>query len=155
MTRIAVFSDTHGDLLRLDAAMALAGPLNAFLHLGDYAVDALRIAERTGLPYYAVQGNCDMASGFPSEQTVAFEKATLLITHGHRYPGIYELACRAESLHCAAALFGHTHKPLLQNSGAVILINPGSLSRPRFGSQPSFCVLEIEKNAVHIKMLPL
>ncbi|MDO4572690.1 MAG: metallophosphoesterase family protein, partial [Clostridia bacterium] len=57
MTRVLVFSDTHGDLQRLDAAMARAGEADAFLHLGDFGADAQRIAERRPMPYHAVCGN--------------------------------------------------------------------------------------------------
>lgn len=155
MTRVAVFSDTHGDLSRLDAALLRMELVQAFLHLGDYGGDARRIAEKLSLPYHAVRGNCDAASDFPREQVVQFEKAALFLTHGNLYPDIYSLAYKAEENRCAAALYGHTHEPLLRACGATLIINPGSLSRPRFGSRPSFCVLCIDGQSVQVQMITL
>ena len=42
--RIAVFSDTHGNLSRLPAAQARLGRVDAVIHLGDHCRDAERIA---------------------------------------------------------------------------------------------------------------
>lgn len=155
MTRIAVFSDTHGDLSRLDAAIRRMEPVDAFLHLGDFGSDARRIAETLRLPYHAVRGNCDAASDFPRERIVRYENAALYLTHGDRYPDIYSLAYRAEEKHCAAVLFGHTHEPLMRASGPILIVNPGSLSRPRFGYRPSCCVLSIEGGSVRVEMCSL
>lgn len=155
MKRVAVFSDTHDDLSRLDAAMRAIEPVESFLHLGDFSSDAARIAEKIKLPYHAVCGNCDANHDLPSEEIVHYEKTALLLTHGHLYPQIDSLAYRAEELHCAAALFGHTHLPQLSASGRVLLINPGSLSRPRLPSRPSFCVLSISGQEIRVQMVSL
>lgn len=155
MTRVAVFSDTHGDLGRLDAAMARCAPVDAFLHLGDFAGDARRIAEALSLPYHAVRGNCDAASDFPAERIVRFENAALFITHGNQYANTCSLADKAEKNHCAAVLFGHTHEPLLAARGPLLIVNPGSLSRPRFSARPSFCVLSIEGADIRVQMIAL
>lgn len=153
--RIAVFSDTHGDLTRLDAAMQAVEPVDVFLHLGDFSSDAARIAKRLMLPYHAVRGNCDTRHDFPSEQVVQYEKTALLLAHGHQYPNTDSLAYRAEELHCAAALYGHTHQPQLSASGRILLINPGSLSRPRNASKPSFCVISIIGAELRVQMISL
>lgn len=155
MTRIAVFSDTHGNLSGLDAAMRAIEPVDGFLHLGDFSSDALRIADQLNLPYHAVRGNCDTKGDFPSELVVQYEKTALLLAHGHQYPQIDSLAYRAEEQHCAAALFGHTHLPLLSAFGRILLINPGSLSRPRTSYKPSFCVLSITGAELHVQMVAL
>ena len=155
MTRIAVFSDTHGDLSRLDAAMRAIEPVDSIIHLGDFASDAVRMADKLNLPYHAVRGNCDTRRGFPGELVVHYEKTALLLAHGHQYPQMDSFAYKAEAQHCAAALFGHTHLPLLSAFGRVLLINPGSLSRPRASSKPSFCVLSITGAELRVQMVPL
>ena len=155
MIRIAVFSDTHGDLSRLDAAMRLIQPVQAIIHLGDFAADAARIAAALGLPYQAVRGNCDASDAFPAEQVVWYEKTSLLLTHGNRYGSGWMLAHETKQRHCKAALFGHSHVPLLRNEGGILLINPGSLSHPRGGSTHGFCVLAVENAELSVQMVPL
>ncbi|MCR4850866.1 MAG: metallophosphoesterase family protein, partial [Lachnospiraceae bacterium] len=43
-------------------------------------------------------------------------------------------------------MFGHTHKPLVDLSGPVIAVNPGSLTYPRQnGRRSSYIVMEAEE----------
>ena len=156
MTRVAVFSDTHGLLVRLPAAMARLGSVDAFVHLGDFASDAADIARALCVPYTAVRGNCDYGERrTPRECVAEYGGARLLLTHGDAYASTYALACRAEERRCAAALFGHTHTPLLTAQGALLIINPDSLSQPRYGSAPSCALLTIEHGDVDVRMLSL
>lgn len=155
MTRIGVFSDTHGNLSALPRALELAGPLDAFVHLGDYGSDGANIEKQTGLPYHAVRGNCDFSSALPRQRVVAFEQAQILLLHGDGVSSTYQLALLAEQAHCSAALFGHTHTPLLTAQGKILLLNPGSLSMPRGGSGPAFAVLTVEGRQVNAKIIAL
>ena len=42
-------------------------------------------------------------------------------------------------------MFGHSHKPVIEKSGDVTVINPGSISRPRQdGFRPTYMVMNIE-----------
>ena len=44
-------------------------------------------------------------------------------------------------------MFGHTHKPLLDNSKGIIMLNPGSVSYPRQdGHLPSYALMEIDSS---------
>jgi len=44
-------------------------------------------------------------------------------------------------------MFGHTHKPMVDQIGSVLALNPGSLSYPRqSGRRPSYIVLELSKD---------
>ena len=153
--RVAVFSDTHWQLFNLDAALSRAGALDAFLHLGDDGSDAERIAARLNVPWYAVRGNTDFGSALPKERVAELGGARLLLTHGDAYVSTFALASKAEEQRCKAVLFGHTHTPLLTAYGAVLILNPGSLSLPRNGSAPSFAVLTIEDGDVNAKMISL
>lgn len=150
--QVGVFSDTHGDLLRLSAAIQRAGTPDCFLHLGDYGSDADTISAMLGIPGYAVRGNCDYASNLPRERVVTLAGANLLLVHGDSIRSTYTLAMKAEEAHCCAVLFGHTHQPLLTASGPILIINPGSLSMPRYGSAPSFGMLSIEGGNVDVKL---
>lgn len=157
MTRIGVFSDTHGRLSNLSAALDRAGTLDGFLHLGDFGSDAEPIARRLPVPYHAVRGNCDYSGNLPRQLVVTYEDASLLLLHGDAYArrGTYALALLAEENRCHAVLFGHSHTPLLAAQGDVLVLNPGSLSCPRCSSAPSFAVLTIDGRHVHAKVLAL
>jgi len=43
----------------------------------------------------------------------------------------------------SACLFGHTHVPHKSYSEGLLVLNPGSLSRPRNGWGPSFALLTV------------
>ncbi len=155
MTRIGVFSDTHGLLAALPRALELAGPLDGFLHLGDFGSDGERIASQTRLPFHAVRGNCDFSSTLPRQLVVTFEQANILMLHGDSFSSTYQLALLGEQNHCGTVLFGHTHTPLLAAQGPILLLNPGSLSQPRCASAPSFGVLTIQDADVNAKIITL
>ncbi len=155
MQRVAVFSDTHGQLSALPSALDKAGKLDAFLHLGDFGEDAKQIAKIIPVPYCAIRGNCDFNSHLPREHIAEFENVSLMMVHGDSYRSEYELSLFAEENHCQAILFGHTHTPLLSAQGAILLINPGSLSLPRYCSRPSFSILTIDGRDIHVQMISL
>lgn len=172
MTRIGVISDTHGSLAAIDACVKSAGAVDGWFHLGDYASDARRLAELTGLPVFSVLGNCDgysygdaVEDSFPagqsspaSERIVTVEGARIFLTHGHHYDvdlGPWTLSYRAEELKAHAALYGHTHRALLSAYGSVLLLSPGSPSRPRGLSKPGFAILEVNGKDVNARLITL
>ena len=158
MKRVAVISDTHGRFTRLPAALhkiKKAGGVEMLLHLGDYGSDAEMIAEKLDVPFVAVRGNNDYFSNLPRKKIVQVEDASLLLVHGDAYYNLSPLIREAKQERCAAVLFGHTHVPLLQADGALLIINPGSLSLPRQGYAASFALLEINGADVNVKMISL
>lgn len=52
--RIGIVSDTHGDLKALQKVLDQAGPVDLWLHAGDYSQDAPYIEAETNLPVMAV-----------------------------------------------------------------------------------------------------
>lgn len=153
--RVAVFSDTHGRLDRLPAAAERLGQVDAVIHLGDLIADVEAIGQALSAPVYAVRGNGDRADRAPLERVVEVEGVRLLCVHGHLYPDLYRLSLKAEQERCDAALFGHTHVPLLEAHGRILLLNPGSLSRPRGSSRPGCALLTIAKSDLRVQMLAL
>ena len=44
-------------------------------------------------------------------------------------------------------MFGHTHRPYLDDSQGIIVLNPGSLSYPRQqGRKPSYMIMELDES---------
>ena len=81
---------------------------------------------------YSVAGNCDFGALEPLDGLAAFDSVVLFYTHGHMYGVKYDLDTLAEAAAARGAevaLFGHTHIPLSEQQGTVLLFNPGSCGR--------------------------
>ncbi len=126
--KLLVFSDSHGSIEAM-RRIALREAPDRIVHLGDYAADALALArELPGIPISFVPGNCDGPTRFAHTLVETYEGVTLFMTHGHRYGvkrDLLHLSLAAREAGAALALFGHTHVPLLEREGALVLLNPG------------------------------
>ena len=149
--RILIISDTHRYHNPLEDILADDGPFDMLIHCGDLEGEEDEIEWLTG-PECAcvmVPGNNDFFSTLPRERTLKLEGYTIWITHGHNYyvsmdPSIIKSEAAARGVNIV--MFGHTHKPLVDESGPVIAINPGSLTYPRQnGRRPSYIVMELEE----------
>jgi len=151
--RILVVSDTHGDWKSLVAALSLLGrSVQALLHLGDGSAD-VRSAARSGVPMppaYGVRGNVDSDSSVPLVRRFDAGGRLVFMAHGHRYPlgeGTGCLSGAAKEAGAQAFFFGHTHVPHYEERGGIVLLNPGSLSRPRGPWGPSLAVVEAPESS--------
>jgi putative phosphoesterase len=75
----------------------------------------------------------------------------ILLVHGHRYsvdvnPEI--LVDVAHSLDCDIAIHGHTHLPFAEEYSHILVLNPGSPSRPRGQSRPGFAFVDLESTGL-------
>lgn len=139
-----ILGDTHR---KLDKARKVASKLKGvdmIIHTGDYAEDAEILSEELGIPVVSVPGNCDGSISANDYAIVEAECGNILVTHGHMQNADYSydrLLYLAEEHDCMAVVFGHTHQALYEEWDGIYLINPGSLSRPRDGSQGSYAVV--------------
>ena len=149
--KLGLTGDTHGDVACIRKIVQLSPPVEKWLHTGDHAEDAAFLESQTGLPVLRVLGNCDYNSKEANiDEIFVVEGFRLWLTHGHRYMGhtrIAELAWWAKQLDVDIVIYGHTHVPMCQYYGDKLLINPGSPTRPRGGSKPSFAVLTLKEGA--------
>jgi uncharacterized protein len=146
--RMLVVSDTHGDYRNLAAILRLLGrSVQALIHLGDGSGD-VRSASRSGVPMppvFGLRGNMDSDTRIPLQTLFNADGRMVLAAHGHRFPLSSGLSCLSDAARQAGArafFFGHTHVPLHEERGGVIIMNPGSLARPRGPWGPSFAVVE-------------
>ena len=151
--RIGVFSDSHGDIFHARRFFDSLAPLDALFHLGDYAADGAKLGKLFSCPVYAVKGNCDYRSDEPLERIVDLGGKRFLLLHGHQYYFTDALLYRGEEVHADMVLYGHTHMPDLSADGARLLLNPGSLSRPRGGSLESCALLLIENGDLKVRFV--
>ena len=150
--KFLIISDTHG---RIDRAArlidALRPQIDGVWHLGDNYRDFELLEKRFALPlklaFQAVPGNCDPACPAPERRLIPVEGHQVFMCHGHMYAvsggniGVLDMV--APSSGADVVLFGHTHVPLLQTKNGILSLNPGSLSLPRGGSDPSYAILEL------------
>ena len=76
-----------------------------------------------------------------------------MLAHGHQYYYTDALLYRGEEVHADMVLYGHTHVPDLSADGPRLLLNPGSLSRPRGGSTESCALVLIEGNDLTVRFV--
>ena len=123
--------------------------MDRLIHLGDSEGSEDYIREIAGCPVEIVAGNNDFFSRLPKEKEIMLGGYRTLLTHGHSYRVSFTTELLKEDARVRGfqiAMFGHTHKPLVDRSGPVTLINPGSISYPRQdGRRPSYILMEIDR----------
>jgi len=164
---VLVVSDSHGDVAALTEVLAWAGAggaasgsakpgeiprPGAAIFLGDGADDLAPSSARSGftLSWNIVRGNVDTNFSLPGAMLLEFPGngqsiRKLFLTHGNAYnvgESCRTLAAAARTNNAEAALFGHTHVPHCEMRDGILLLNPGSIGRPRSNAGPTFAVLE-------------
>lgn len=147
--RILIVSDTHSHEENLERILKDGMP-DQLIHLGDSEKGEQAIRNLISCPLHMVAGNCDFFSNLPRTQIVEIGTSRILITHGHYYyvsVSTQDLVEEAKRKHCNVAMFGHTHKPFVdQEDPELTVLNPGSLSFPRQeGRRPSYIWMTAEE----------
>ncbi len=136
MTRILVTADTHAPRRRLpDWVVRCAARADLILHAGDVC-DAATLQTLAALaPVYAVRGNNDIDITLPERVLLTVEGVRIGVVHGDEGPGrsTPERALRAFPDPPEVVVFGHSHERLCEHAGGVLLLNPGSPTKPRGG----------------------
>lgn len=145
--RIGVMSDSHGDEYAVKKAVQIAGAVDIWLHAGDYYHDVNFIRENYGNQIVSVAGNCDgIGIKCPEEEFIEFAGKSIWICHGHRYSvksSTRELEWMAKKYQVDIAIYGHSHIPEFHWEDKLLILNPGSVARPRF-KNPTFAMIEID-----------
>lgn len=140
--RILVFSDVHGDEMAIAKIREAERVLctNILLSLGDLCPDPYNPIWRGIL---GVRGNMDRFYEYgdlpfpPKELVLNLGERRIIALHGDDYPS-------SPIQKGDIVLSGHTHVPKMVEKNGVYYLNPGSPSRPRSSSGPTFGVLEEE-----------
>jgi putative phosphoesterase len=152
--RILIVADSHHDLAGLVLALKkFAANVDIIVHLGDGVEDLAPAARaaRVSLPdVKAVRGNGDADSALPPRLVIEIEGgAKALLLHGH-YEGVGDgldhALLAARSSEAGLLFFAHTHKPFFEEYRGVLAVNPGSISRPRGRTLPTFAVVDAPSN---------
>ncbi|QEK12954.1 metallophosphoesterase [Crassaminicella thermophila] len=155
--KILVMSDTHG-MIDLDKEiLEKIDQMDLLIHLGDHYKDALYLGKLKNIKVRAVKGNCDREN-VEEEIILELGKHKIFLTHGHQYGvklNLTRLYYKALELGCNVALFGHTHMPVNMKYDDILIMNPGSLSKPRGGAKASYGIIEIEEENIKSEIIEI
>lgn len=148
--KVLIVSDTHGKDLTLKKVLEKVKPVDMLIHCGDVEGSEDYIRELAECPVHMVAGNNDFFCDLPNEEELVIGKYRVLVTHGHYYyisMGTQVLKDDARARGFDIVMFGHTHRPCLEQENDIVILNPGSLSYPRQeGRKPSFMIMDIDRD---------
>jgi uncharacterized protein len=161
VVRLGVIADTHvpGRGRRLpDAVFELFDGVELILHAGDFIDSSVLHELETIAPTRGVLGNCD-ASGLAGllPITDSFDAGGLRIGMIHD-SGPRERRRKRMSTafpNHRVVVFGHSHRPLVEDDGALLLLNPGSACDPRAAKIPTVAILEITQGQPRASLIEL
>lgn len=148
--RILVVSDTHGNIEKAKFVYDNIDKVDMIIHCGDYLADGRELEAAYNTPCHGVKGNCDRTTAEYDYETVETTAGKILVCHGDLdgvdlgYQRVYYKALERD---CVAVVYGHTHKAFYKKLDDMLIVNPGSLARPRDGSNGTCALLTIiDKN---------
>ncbi|MDO5539754.1 MAG: metallophosphoesterase [Eubacteriales bacterium] len=148
--KILIVSDTHRKDENLKKVIEKEKPFDRIIHLGDIEENESVIQQMAGCPMDIVSGNNDFMGNLPKEKEIMIGDYRVLLTHGHYYYVSLDtkmLRREARARNFDIAMYGHTHRPRIEEKEDIVLLNPGSLSYPRQeGRKPSYIVMESDEN---------
>lgn len=151
MFRIGLIADTHG-LLRPEAVAFLHG-CDHVVHAGDIGRAEVLPALEAIAPLTAIRGNIDTgdwARRLPATQQVTLAGIELHVLHDLAGLGIDPAAAGV-----AVVVSGHSHRPLVRQSGGVWYVNPGSAGPRRFKLPVAVAELLIDGSRITPRIVEL
>jgi len=141
---IGIISDTHG-LLRPQAVEALRGS-DRILHAGDVGAPDILEALKQIASVTAIRGNIDTArwaSTLPLTEVVEANRISIYMLHD-----LAQLDLKPEAARFRVVVYGHSHKPNVEEKNGVLYFNPGSAGPRRFSLPVSIGRLTIAHGKV-------
>ncbi len=149
--KVGLISDTHG-LLRPQALQALQG-CDLLIHAGDIGKASVLEALSAIAPLTVVRGNNDRddawASAVPYSAVLQAGPVAIYVTH---IPADVPTPLPDG---IQVVVVGHTHKPLIQQRGDVLFVNPGSAGPRRFKLPISLALLHIDEQGLRAEVIEL
>lgn len=146
--KILIVSDTHGKHENLRKIIWNVSPIDMLIHCGDTEGGEDRIAEMAGCPCEIVAGNNDFFSQLPAECDFMLGRYKVWLLHGHNFyvsMGPEHLIEEARARGVDIVMYGHTHRPSVELTDGLYVVNPGSVSYPRQdGRKPSYIIMELD-----------
>lgn len=154
--KLGILSDTHG-LLRAEVFEVFAG-VDHILHAGD--VEEVDILDELAAiaPVTAVWGNVDgwdVRRRVPEVAEVELEGVRVVVFHGMQLGSPTPEKAAAAYPHADLVVFGHSHRPVIQQVGSVLAVNPGSAGPRRFRDPVTVALAEVADGRVTARLVEL
>lgn len=145
--KIGVISDTHG-VLRKEVEAVLQ-TCDYIIHAGDLDdPETLDQLQNLG-ELYVVRGNNDWwARALMDRLRFTIEGVRFFLTHDRR--DISPVLSDRD-----VVIFGHSHRYFEEWTDGVLLLNPGSCGRRRFGLGLSMAILYIEPSGIRVEKIEI
>ncbi len=155
--RVGVVADTHG-LFDPVLVRHLRG-VDRIIHAGDIGDIGVIEQLRRIAPVTAVSGNVDrgQAGRFPVETMIELAGYRIAVRHIVYEGGRVRRDARhfLERTRPDICIFGHTHKPSIEQAGPLLLFNPGSAGPRRFRLPRCLGLLSIRNNVPRVEHIQL
>jgi putative phosphoesterase len=149
--RVGLISDTHG-LLRPEAVSAL-GKVDRIIHAGDIGDEDILAQLRAIAPVHVVRGNVDYepyTRSIPETEVVEVAGASIYVIHD-----IDRLQLDPAAAGFGAVIHGHSHRPVIEEQGGVLFINPGSAGPRRFTLPISLAHMTVTNGHIDAELVRL
>lgn len=161
--KILIMSDIHGDYENLNKVLKNES-FDKLIILGDlfsYSFNynnkdennILKLLSNYKEVIILIKGNCDENINYEEFGLFAHDIISLhlnnhivTLTHGNKYSKGF-----LPDYHGDIFASGHTHVPMLLKEQGIIYLNPGSIGKPRGGSDKSYAIFE--DNKIEIKTI--
>ena len=154
--KVGIISDTHG-LLRPQVFEVFAG-VEHILHAGDVG-DPDILDELAALaPVTAVWGNVDgfdVRTRTTEIASVELGGVLAVVIHGMQFGSPTPEKVAAAHPDAGLVVFGHSHRPLIQQVGRTLAVNPGSAGRQRVRDPVSVALADITDGKVTARLVDL
>ena len=161
--KVMIISDIHGGIKYLEQVLERYNEEHAerLIILGDFSgyfnsssdYEVAEILNNFTGEITAVRGNCDndgleemLNFGLMDIKHINLNGKVITLTHGHLY-NKYSLPEYCGEIFVS----GHTHYGMIEKTEGRIFANPGSITKPRNGSEHSYLI--IDENKIILKNL--
>ncbi|HEY0019334.1 MAG TPA: metallophosphoesterase family protein [Longimicrobium sp.] len=154
--KIGIISDTHG-LLRAQVFDVFQG-VEHILHAGDVGDPDILTELEALAPVTAVWGNVDgmaIRARVPEVARLELGGVQIVILHGMQLGSPTPQKAAAAHPDAGLVVFGHSHRPLIQQVGPTLAVNPGSAGPRRFKDPVTVALAEIADGAVQARLVDL
>lgn len=148
MKRVAILSDTHG-LLRDEVKEELK-QADVIIHAGDINTQTIVDELKRYATLYIVRGNNDKewAEEIPEQLFVTIEGVRFFIIHNKK-----EIPKDLKEVD--VIVYGHSHKYGVNEEQGVLMLNPGSCGKRRFGLEITMCNMFVENGRYTIEKVEI
>ncbi|WP_455211077.1 metallophosphoesterase family protein [Kaarinaea lacus] len=160
--KIAIISDTHGDL-HPDIAKAITH-CDIAIHAGDVGnAEVIQSMQPKSKKLYLVKGNNDVASKWPNDQKQQLHElreqiildvpgGQIAVIHGHKQNPVAARHALLRKLYptTRAIVYGHSHKLCIDQEHTPWVLNPGAAGKARTYGGPSCLILHVSHGNWHL-----